>query len=275
MRWNQLIVVFCISVIALSCKTNLDEDLIAISYEEMVEMISNNDISIPKDVPYYNLEGKKLSVKERTAFANDLLYADWMINNDSVLIKVQLQDSEKVRIAQKTNPLLKNGSKDIDCKNLSDLLKSVYVRDQDARADNLKIDEIDENNLTIVEQVLAKCGMPSKESAGELGYSAIWLVIQHANSEKRKQYFPLLFEASKNGLLEKQDIALMQDRMLMDDDKPQIYGSQVMMNNDGTYELYKLQSPSSVDARRKEMGMGPLKDYVIFFDLKFNVAQKD
>ncbi|MGJ8683574.1 MAG: DUF6624 domain-containing protein [Nonlabens sp.] len=273
MKIYQLLLIICVTLFMSSCKKQ--PELTAISYDQMVEMLENRDITIPKDVPYYSLEGKQLSGKEKIDLANDLPFADWFINKDSVLVKVQLQDSEKVRIAQKTTPLLENGSRDIDCKRLDKLLRKVYVRDQDARADNLKIAEIDESNLTIIEQVLEKCGMPTKESAGELGHSAIWLVIQHASAEKRKQYFPMLLEAAENGLLEPQDVALMQDRMLMDDGKPQLYGSQVMMNDDGTYELYELQEPERVDARRKKMGMGELNDYLSFFKIKFDVLQKD
>ncbi len=104
--------------------------------------------------------------------------------------------------------------------------------------------------------------------------SAIWLVIQHASAEKRTQYFPQLLEASKQGDLERQDIALMQDRMLMDSGKPQLYGSQILMNQDGTYELHELKDPSTVDSRRAMMGMGPLSEYVSHWGLEFNVEQK-
>lgn len=274
MKSSILYIVCLLFIIISSCKTHKEEQLTTITYDEMVEMLENNNITIPKDVPYYSLEGKILTINERTELANDLPYADWLINTDSVLVKVQLQDSEKVRVAQKTTPLLKNGSRDINCDQLDKLLKRIYIRDQDARTDNLKIQEIDESNLTVVEQIIEKCGLPTQESAGELGYSAIWLVIQHASAAKRKQYFPMLLEASENGLLENQDIALMQDRMLMDNGQPQLYGSQVFMNEDGTYELYDLQEPEKVDARRKEMGMGPLKGYLTFFNIDFKVPQK-
>ncbi|WP_438962206.1 DUF6624 domain-containing protein [Nonlabens sp.] len=257
-----------------SCQDK-NELLTTITYDEMVELLTDNSLTIPNDVPYYSVNGKLLTIKERTQLANHLPFADWMINADTVLVKVQLQDPDKVRIAQKIKPLLKNGSSDINCDHLEELLKRIYTRDQDARTDNLKVQEIDESNLTVVEQIIEKCGMPTQESAGELGHTAIWLVIQHASATKRKQYFPMLLDAAKNGLLERQDIALMQDRMLMDDGKPQLYGSQVFMNEDGTYELYELQDPEKVNARRIKMGMGPLHEYLSFFQLEFNVPQKD
>lgn len=266
MKSYQLLFIIYFTLVISSCKN--EPQLTTITYEEMVEMVGNNDLTIPKDVPYYSLEGRLLTIEDRAALANDLLYAEWIINVDSTLVKVQFQDSEKVRLARLKAPVLTEGIASIKCDNLSELLEKVYSRDQDSRSDNLMSPEIDEQNLEVIEQILEKCGMPSQQSAGELGHSAIWLVIQHAGADKRKQYFPILLEAAQQGLLEKQDIALMQDRMLMDDGKPQLYGSQVLINDDDTYELYDLQDPETVDKRREEMGLGPLKEYLEYFNIE-------
>lgn len=273
MKYHQLVILLFISISMISC--DKETKLTAITYDQMMEMVEKNQITIPSDVTYYSLDGKKLSKDQRKSLSNDLPFADWMINSDSVLVKVQLQDSDKVRIAQKSTPLLRNGARDINCDNLGGLLQNIYLRDQDSRADNLNVASIDEANLTAVEQILGKCGMPAPESVGKLGYSAIWLVIQHASADKRKKYFPMIKKGMEDGLFEKQDVALMEDRMLMDDGLPQLYGSQVMMNTDGTYELYELQDSENVDARRKEMGMGSLAGYLSFFNIDFNVPQKE
>jgi len=271
MRCYQFTVVLFISLIIWSCKR--ESELTSISYDEMVELMTTNSITIPKDIPYYSLEGELLTAEERTDLTNDLPYANWMINEDTVLIKVLLRDPATVRIAQKTTPLIQNGTDDIDCDKLKDLLQVIYERDQDSRIDNLNVDSIDQNNLAIIEKVIEKCGFPTLESAGENGHTAIWLVIQHASADKRKQYFPMFLEAANKGFLEQQDIALMEDRMLMDDGKPQLYGSQVFMNTDGTYELYELQEPEKVDSRRRLKEMGTLKEYLSFFNIEFKIKQ--
>jgi len=49
----------------------------------------------------------------------------------------------------------------------------------------------------------------------------------------------------------------MLDRILSDEGKPQLYGSQIV---DG--KLYELDSLETVDQRRAEMGMSPLADYL-------------
>lgn len=79
----------------------------------------------------------------------------------------------------------------------------------------------------------------------------------------------MLEESAERGDIEWGSIALMKDRALMYDEKPQIYGSQVMNN-----ELYELAEPEYVDQRRAKMGLGPLKEYLKYFDIEFNVEQK-
>lgn len=66
----------------------------------------------------------------------------------------------------------------------------------------------------------------------------------------------------------------MQDRMLMDAGKPQLYGSQVTVNESGEYMLYDLRDPETVDQRRAVMNLMPLKEYLNFFEIEFNVPQK-
>lgn len=68
----------------------------------------------------------------------------------------------------------------------------------------------------------------------------------------------------------------MQDRILMMDGKPQIYGSQITQNNEtNEWELYKLDNPEFVDKRRTEVGLEPLKEYVQNWNIEFNVKQKE
>jgi hypothetical protein len=255
----------------LSCKQK--ENLTRINYEEMTDLVMANDFIMPDAVQYYDLQGNLLSKEEKEALSNDLPYANWFINDQNVLIKVEFQDPEIARLALAKEPVFKDINK-VDCNNLNRILERIYARDQDNRGNNLMDEELDLSNLASVEQIVEKCGMPSRAAAGEKGMSAIWLVIQHASAEKRSQYFPQLLEASKKGDLERQDIALMQDRMLMDAGNPQLYGSQIMMNEDGSYDLYELKDTATVDARRAVMGMGPLSEYVSYWDLTFDVVQE-
>ena len=107
--------------------------------------------------------------------------------------------------------------------------------------------------------------MPTLNEVSKTQMEAIWLALQHTNKKHRKKYFPKIEAAVKNGDLSKEKYALMKDRILMDEGKPQIYGSQIKNG-----KLYKLESPEKVNERRKEMEMGPIEEYLKNFNIKYS-----
>jgi hypothetical protein len=71
--------------------------------------------------------------------------------------------------------------------------------------------------------------------------------------------------------LDKSSLALLIDRVRMGNDEPQLYGSQLRMNQEtGQWELYDLADPAEVDMRRAEMGLEPLADYLARFGLEYD-----
>ena len=156
---------------------------------------------------------------------------------------------------------------EVDCSKKSQILSEVLESDQRIRRSNdfIKFAKEDHRNQELVVSIIEKCGMPTLKEVNQEQMDAIWLVLQHSTKEIRKKYFPQIEKAVKNGDLSKQDYALMKDRILMDEGKPQIYGSQIENG-----KLYKLENPKTVNERRKEMGMEPIEDYLKRFNLQFN-----
>jgi len=128
---------------------------------------------------------------------------------------------------------------------------------------------IDHENIEIVVSYLETCGMPTLAEVNEQQMAGIWVVLQHAHPEYQRKYIPLLEESARSGDIEWPAIALMKDRALMYEVKPQVYGSQV--SND---TLYDLEDPEYVDQRRAAIGMEPLKDYLQYFGIDFIIEQK-
>ncbi|MBE9489941.1 MAG: hypothetical protein IMY67_06580, partial [Bacteroidetes bacterium] len=54
----------------------------------------------------------------------------------------------------------------------------------------------------------------------------------------------------------------IQDRILVNENKPQIYGMQFRYNTERKLEPFPIIDPEYVDQRRKEIGLEPLKDYL-------------
>ncbi|MGQ3677995.1 MAG: hypothetical protein HWD89_07470 [Tenacibaculum sp.] len=156
---------------------------------------------------------------------------------------------------------------EVDCSNKHQILSEVYESDQRIRKSNelIKYAKEDHRNQELVISIIEKCGMPTLNEVTQKHMNAIWLGLQHSNKKIRKKYFPQIEKAVENGDLSKQQYALMKDRVLMDEGKPQIYGSQIKNG-----KLYKLENPETVNERRKKMGMGTIEDYLKLFDIQFN-----
>ena len=156
---------------------------------------------------------------------------------------------------------------EVDCSKKRQILSEVLESDQRIRKSNepIKYAKEDHRNQELVISIIENCGMPTLKEVDQRQMDAIWLGLQHSTKEIRKKYFPYVEKAVKNGDLSKQQYALMKDRMLMDDGKPQIYGSQIENG-----KLYKIENPETVNERRKEIGLETIEDYLNRFNLKFN-----
>lgn len=156
---------------------------------------------------------------------------------------------------------------EVDCFKKGEILDSVYRSDQRIRKQNVSITQFgqeDHRNHELVISIIEKCGMPTLDEVNRRQMDAIWLTLQHTGKKHRKKYLPQIEAAVKNGDLSKEKFALMKDRILMDEGKPQLYGSQIKNG-----KLYKLESPDKVNERRKEMEMEPLEDYLKKINIKY------
>ena len=75
--------------------------------------------------------------------------------------------------------------------------------------------------------------------------------------------------------LELSQMALMEDRILMREGKPQKYGSQIQAGCKTKWELYPLKNPETVNKRRAEVGLQPLEEYVKQYGIEFSIKQLD
>jgi uncharacterized membrane protein YphA (DoxX/SURF4 family) len=112
---------------------------------------------------------------------------------------------------------------------------------------------IDRSNMAFVETVFNTHGYPGRSMVGESTNTAAWYVLQH--SDKIAQYFPLIKKAGKDGELPYRLVAMMEDRLLMQEGKPQIYGTQGKSYDDarGSF-IWPIENPESVNELRMEAG---------------------
>jgi hypothetical protein len=158
-------------------------------------------------------------------------------------------------------------------------LELIFNRDQKTRTSSDSADYrpyIDSCNLAAIEILIEKYGWMGRSFVGEQGNSTVFLVIQHADLATQLKYFPLLEESVKKGESHLSNMALMKDRILMRQDKKQIYGSQVVFNKEtGAQEFYPIEDEINVNKRRYEIGMQPLEDYAKLFGIEYKLPVKN
>jgi hypothetical protein len=126
----------------------------------------------------------------------------------------------------------------------------------------------DSQNLILVRSILDKYGWLGPDIIGGIGSSTLFAVIQHADLAPgvQEKYLPYLRRAVEKGDADPSDLALLEDRILVGQHKPQLYGSQIKTNDQGVSAPFPIADSSHVDSRRAKMGLGPLKYYVQLFN---------
>lgn len=133
----------------------------------------------------------------------------------------------------------------------------------------------DSINQIKIARIIEKKGYPGNKMVGNDLAGITFLVIQHAPLEYQKKYMPVVWQAVHAGQLDKKYYAYLLDRVNMFEKKKQIYGTQVVFNqNIKSLELYPVEDIQYVDERRKQVGLGPLKEYLKEFGITTIQTQK-
>ena len=113
----------------------------------------------------------------------------------------------------------------------------------------------EENNKRIIE-IVKKYGWPLESEVGEDGAEAAWLIVQHAvlEPEFQEQCIGLLKQAVEIGEAKGWFLAYLQDRVLIRQGKPQMYGTQHEVVN-GCMKPMETESPEEVNKRRELLGI--------------------
>jgi hypothetical protein len=197
------------------------------------------------------------------------------------------------QVLDKVQANLDEYEKDFD-KPLKEELEQIYVRDQMLRqlyrdaeekfgkeSDEMKyfwelVSEQDSLNELEVIKIIEEKGWVGRSLVGGQANMTLWLVIQHAPLETQEKYLPLLKESVLKGESQGSHLALLEDRIHMRNGKPQTYGSQITTDKEtGKDIVYEIWEPEYVNQRRKEVGLGPIEDYVKRWGIEWTIQQKE
>lgn len=123
---------------------------------------------------------------------------------------------------------------------------------------------IDDANLKTLLAMLPPEGWFTIDRYGKEGSKAAFLIVQHADLAQWRRFVPVLEKLAAQGQVKGGDYALMYDRLALNENRPQRYGSQ-MVCKAGKYVPSPIEDPDHIDQRRATLGMTPYKDYLALF----------
>lgn len=166
-------------------------------------------------------------------------------------------------------------------------LDSIFKADQDLAKENKgwelnspgwiawnkKCREVYSVNLIKVTNIINRYGWPGEEIIGWLGSSTLWVVIQHSTLDNQMKFLPLMKEAVKKGKARPAQLALLEDRILMNQGKEHIYGTQISPDSTGTTKFWPIIEERNVNKRRFSVGLGPIQLYAKEMGFKYKIPK--
>ena len=123
----------------------------------------------------------------------------------------------------------------------------------------LKADDV--ANLTQLKEIVSNYGWPRKSVVGAKAALGAFLVLQHSEPNYQAEIAPLVRAAVAAGEADKSNLALLEDRILVRQGMPQIYGSQV--SSTGAFvSIFRVKDEPNLDKLRAEVGLEPICTYL-------------
>jgi heme-degrading monooxygenase HmoA len=168
----------------------------------------------------------------------------------------------------------KNADPAVDCaqaneKQICAQLLAMRDRDQQARyallnagvsPDQGKLKDLDSANLAELDAIVGKIGWPKRSEVGVKAAGAAWTIVQHNDHATKLRYLEMMSKAVAADELDLTLYATFVDRVRIEEDKPQVYGTQYHEVN-GEMVPYAIEDEANVEKRRAQVGMMPLAEY--------------
>lgn len=134
---------------------------------------------------------------------------------------------------------------------LADSLDSPAFRQRMAQADSA--------DASALQDVIAQFGWPTRAMVGVQGAGAAFLIVQH---NPGMQFEALtLMRALPAGQYSPADFATLDDRWLVANGRPQLFGTQLHLVGNGPMRFDSIADPARLDGRRARAGLPPLTVY--------------
>lgn len=124
---------------------------------------------------------------------------------------------------------------------------------------------IDKKNTKRIKQIIKKYGWPIIFLVGKKASNYVWLLVQHADHDVafQKKCLRLIEKVYKDNQksVNPANIAYLTDRVLVNEGRKQIFGTQFYRNRNGKFIPKPIRDIRNLDKRRAKYGLNPFKNY--------------
>jgi hypothetical protein len=155
----------------------------------------------------------------------------------------------------------------------------VVRRVENKELDSIKIDDALKlrqkcflDNYFLAKQILSKYGYPDIHKVGNRASFNYWLIVQHMDEYKefQKQILDSMTTRLAQNLVNKQNWAYLYDRVKINYNEMQLYGTQTMLNKDSTsYIIKPTIDTENLDKRRISIGLWPIAEYIDIMNKRY------
>lgn len=193
---------------------------------------------------------------------------------DSVMHSYKvLNENEKTKLFDELGEL---ASADQKYRKLRTSVIEKYGKDSKEHQENTRLWNLtDSINLIKIDSLLVLYGY---EAIIDNGAESIFIIIQHADLQRQLTFIPLFKAKAKQGKMDFQKIALMEDRINVRTGKKQVYGTQICKNIKTAEQFVcALEDPETINLRRAELDLPAeflsMAAYCKYFGIKWNLEE--
>jgi Family of unknown function (DUF6624) len=127
----------------------------------------------------------------------------------------------------------------------------------------LRANAIDRGDTRDLKELLKTIRWPVISEYGRAADLRAWLIVQHSDDDAafQKRILKLLAGLAAEGETDPRNYAYLFDRVAVNENRAQRYGTQGRCVARGRWEPFALEDPGEVDARRRSVRLGPLESY--------------
>lgn len=142
------------------------------------------------------------------------------------------------------------------------IAKKMRIKDEESRNLQEKFYQLNKKHRKRLKEIIENIGWPTISKVDKKGAQAAWLIAQHSDKDIVFQKECLSLMKDNKDDVSDISLAYLKDRVLKNQDKKQIYGTQLRKDEEGNLEPYPIKNKEEVDKRRSEIGLESLSDYI-------------